>query len=35
MNQQRDQLKKARGARDVEFKVVIKNGKAFLKPVPK
>lgn len=35
MNQQREQLKKSRGARDVDFKVVIKNGKAFLKPVPK
>ncbi len=35
MKQQRDQLKKARGARDVDFKVVIKDGRAFLKPIPK
>lgn len=35
MQKQRDQLKSSRGARDVDFKVVIKDGKAFLKPIPK
>ncbi len=35
MSQQKEQLQSSRGAKDVEFKVVIKNGKAFLKPVPK
>lgn len=34
MQKQRDQLKKARGG-DVEFKVVIKDGKAFIKPETK
>jgi hypothetical protein len=35
MQKQREQLRSSRGARDVDFKVVIKDGKAFLKPVPK
>jgi len=35
MNQQRERLRKSHGARDVDFKVVIKGGKAFLKPEPK
>lgn len=35
MKQQKDQLKRSRGARDVDFKVVIKDGRAFLKPIPK
>lgn len=35
MTQQREHLKKTRGAKDVDFKVVIKDGKAFLKPVTK
>lgn len=35
MEKQREQLQKSRGARDVEFKVVIKEGKAYLKPEAK
>jgi hypothetical protein len=35
MNQQRERLRKSHGARDVDFKVVIKDGRAFLKPEPK
>lgn len=35
MEHQREQIKKTRGAADVDFKVVVKDGKAFLKPDPK
>ncbi|MEM1347294.1 MAG: MXAN_5187 C-terminal domain-containing protein [Myxococcota bacterium] len=35
MAQQRDRLRSSHGAREVDFKVVIKNGRAFLKPEPK
>jgi hypothetical protein len=35
MDKQREQLLSSNKARDVEFKVVIKNGKAFLKPEAK
>jgi hypothetical protein len=35
MDKQREQLRSSRGAREVDFKVVIKDGKAFLKPEPK
>ncbi len=35
MQKQREQLRSSRGASDVDFKVVIKDGKAFLKPEPK
>jgi len=35
MAQQRDRLRSSHGAKDVDFKVVIKNGRAFLKPEPK
>lgn len=35
MDQQRERLRKSHGARDVDFKVVIKDGRAFLKPEPK
>lgn len=35
MQAQRDQIRQSRGASDVEFQVVVKDGRAFLKPVPK
>ncbi len=35
MSKQREQLRNKRGASDVEFKVVIKDGRAFLKPETK
>ena len=35
MQTQRDQLRQSRGAADVDFQVVVKDGRAFLKPVPK
>lgn len=35
MQTQRDQLRESRGAADVDFQVVVKDGRAFLKPVPK
>ncbi|MFU8804639.1 MAG: MXAN_5187 C-terminal domain-containing protein [Bradymonadaceae bacterium] len=35
MDKQREQLKRSKGARDVDFKVVIKEGKAYLKPEAK
>lgn len=35
MKKQRDKIRKSRGASDVEFKVVIKDGRAFLKPETK
>lgn len=35
MKKQRDRMRETHGARDVDFKVVIKDGKAFLKPEPK
>ena len=35
MAQQRERFRQSHNARDVDFKVVIKNGKAFLKPEPK
>lgn len=35
MSKQREQLREKRGAKDVEFKVVIKDGRAFLKPEAK
>lgn len=35
MNEQREHLRKTRGARDVDFQVVIKDGKAYLKPETK
>lgn len=35
MEQQRSQIQKKKGARDVDFKVVIKEGRAFLKPETK
>ncbi len=35
MHEQRSRLQSAQGARDVDFKVVIKDGRAFLKPEPK
>ncbi len=35
MDRQRDNLKKKRGAKKVDFDVVIKDGQAFLKPDPK
>lgn len=35
MSQQRERLRQSHGARDVDFKVVIKDGRAFLKPEPK
>jgi hypothetical protein len=35
MQEQRDRLRQSHGADDVDFKVVIKNGRAFLKPEPK
>lgn len=35
MQSQREQLRQSRGASDVEFQVVVKDGRAFLKPFPK
>ncbi len=35
MEQQRDRLRQSHGARDVDFQVVIKDGKAYLKPETK
>jgi hypothetical protein len=35
MEKQRSQIQKKKGARDVDFKVVIKDGRAFLKPETK
>ncbi len=35
MAQQRDKMRESRGSENVDFKVVIKGGKAFLKPEPK
>lgn len=35
MQTQREQLRQSRGASDVDFQVVVKDGRAFLKPVPK
>ena len=35
MKKQRERLRQRHGARDVDFKVVIKDGRAFLKPEPK
>jgi hypothetical protein len=35
MDRQRSQIQKKKGARDVDFKVVIKEGRAFLKPETK
>jgi hypothetical protein len=35
MDRQRTQIQKKKGARDVDFKVVIKDGRAFLKPETK
>lgn len=35
MQQQRARLKQSHGSDNVDFKVIIKNGKAFLKPEPK
>ena len=35
MHEQRSRLQSGQGARDVDFKVVIKDGRAFLKPEPK
>jgi hypothetical protein len=35
MQEQRERLRQSHGADDVEFKVIIKNGRAFLKPEPK
>lgn len=35
MTQQRERFRQSHNAKDVDFKVVIKNGKAFLKPEPK
>lgn len=35
MEKQRTQIRKKKGARDVDFKVVIKDGRAFLKPETK
>ena len=35
MAQQRERLKQTHNANDVDFKVVIKSGRAYLKPEPK
>lgn len=35
MDQQRERFRSSHGSNDVDFKVVIKDGKAFLKPEPK
>lgn len=35
MQSQRDQIRQSRGAAEVDFQVVVKDGRAFLKPVPK